>query len=396
MVYFPAGSKEDDVMAGKIAGIKRPAFRDAELREEIEDEPFKRRINEQKEMKKEKSAEGQAGGDKEIFKKKGRLARKTALVLVAMALLLAGAFFYKTSNLFSKVSTKSGNIFGGLFKGADDLGGVKEGRINILLVGMRGLNMPGGSLLADTIMVVSIKPDENKVAMISVPRDLYVPIPGKGYSRKINEANPIGEEAGKGQGLELMKETVSQVTGLPIHYAVSANFSAMRDTVDILGGVTVHLDKPFQESKQFVEGNECGGEFVLPAGDVKLSGEKALCYSRARFGTSDFDRARRQQDVLLAIKDKGLSVGTLTDFNKVNDLLNVVGDNIRTDMHPWEMQEIYGIFRKLDNPKVYHKVFDTTEKGLLYSGSNGSYILLPVGDNFDKMHEACQNIFNQE
>ena len=276
------------------------------------------------------------------------------------------------------------------------MSGAKEGRINVLLVGMRGLNMPGGSLLADTIMVVSIKPEENKVAMISIPRDLHVEIPGKGYSRKINEANPIGEEAGKGKGLDLMKETVSHVTGLPIHYAVSANFNALRDTVDILDGVTVHLDKPFEESKQFVEGNECGGDFKLPAGDVRLSGEKALCYSRARYATSDFDRARRQQEVLLAIKDKGLSVGTLTDFNKVNDLLNVVGDNIRTDMQPWEMQEIYGLMRKLDNPHVSRKVFDTTEKGLLYSGDNGSYILLPVGNNFDKIHEACQNIFDQE
>ncbi|MBU2025891.1 LCP family protein, partial [Patescibacteria group bacterium] len=302
--------------------------------------------------------------------------------------------FYKTSSLFSKISTSGGSIFGGLFKNKDDLEGMSEGRINVILLGMRGQNIPGGSLLADSIMVVSVKPGENKVAMISIPRDLYVEIPGKNYSRKINEVNPIGEEEGKGKGLELMKEVVGNVTGLPIHYAISANFDALRDTVDVIGGITVHLDKPFYEGKQFVEGNECGGEFSLPEGEVDLSGEKALCYSRARFATSDFDRARRQQEVLLAIKEKALSAGTLSDFGKVNDLLNVMGDNIRTDMKPWEMQKLFEVTNEVDDPKVYRKVFDTSEQGLLKAANNGSYILLPADEDFGRIKEECKNIFN--
>jgi LCP family protein required for cell wall assembly len=234
------------------------------------------------------------------------------------------------------------------------------------------------------------------VALISIPRDLFVEMPGKNYSRKINEANVLGEENGKGKGLEAMKEVVGSITGLPIHYAVSADFNALRETVDILGGITVHLDKPFFEGKQFVEGNECGGEFSLPAGDISLSGDKALCYSRARFATSDFDRARRQQDVLLAIKEKALDLGTLTNFNKLNELLGVMGNDIRTDMEPWEMQELFGILQGIKDPKFFHKVFDTSKDGLLYSSDNGSYILLPVGDNYDKMREASKNVFEEK
>ena len=404
MVYFSPGSREDDTIAEKISGIakkerersreeEKPAdAAEEEFNEFAEEEPAENDAHSRKEKKGKK--EHSTSREKEIFKKKGGRLKKVSLTLAAIALVLGAAVLYKTTNLFSKISTANGSIFGGMFKDTEDVGGVKEGRVNVLLIGMRGLNIPGGSLLADSIMVISIKPDENKVAMISIPRDLYVEIPGKGYSRKINEANPIGEEEGKGKGLELMKQTVSNVTGLPIHYAISANFDALRDTVDVLGGVTVHLDKPFLEGKQFVEGNECGGEFSLPAGDVQLSGEKALCYSRARYATSDFDRAKRQQAVLLAIKDKGLSAGTLTDFNKVNGLLNVVGDNIRTDMEPWEMQEIYGLMRSMDKPVVYHKVFDTSEEGLLHSSSNGSYILLPSAGNYDAIQQSCRDIFN--
>jgi polyisoprenyl-teichoic acid--peptidoglycan teichoic acid transferase len=367
MAYYYPGSKENEIITEKLEAIgKTPKVKVSD-----NDSP------------------------KKLFKSKNRF-KKIVGILAIIILLIGGALFYKTSNLISKISTSGGSIFGGLFKDADDVKGFKDGRINILLIGMRGQNIPGGSLLADTIMVVSANIRENKVAMISIPRDLYTEIPGKNYSRKINEANVIGEEAGKGKGIELMKETVENVTGLPIHYAVSANFDALRDTVDVLGGINIYLEKPFYEGKQFVEGGECGGEFSLPAGDVELNGEKALCYTRARFATSDFDRAKRQQEVLLAIKEKALSVGTLSDFSKMNNFITVIGDNIRTNMQSWEMQKLFSILRGLDNSEIYRKVFSTAEDGLLYSTNNGSYILLPVGENYEKIHQACANIFEEE
>ncbi|MBM3256184.1 MAG: LytR family transcriptional regulator [Candidatus Moranbacteria bacterium] len=337
--------------------------------------------------------DGKAGKKRKLKK----ILAATALVIIA----LGGLFYYKTASIFNKISTRGDGLFSGLFKSEDDLKGVSEGRTNLLLLGMRGSNMPGGSMLADTIMIVSIKPNENKVAMVSIPRDLYVEIPGHG-TRKINAANSLGEGAGRGKGMELMQQVVQNITGLPIHYVATANFQAMREIVNTLGGVVVHLDKPFSEGSQFVEGNECGGVFSLPAGDVKLNGDQALCYSRARYGSSDFDRARRQQDVLIAIKDKAFSLGTLTDFNKVNDIANTVGDNVRTTMAAWEMQKFFGLYQKLDNPGVIHKVIDNNpESGLLYSTTvdtpdGASYALLPKGGNFDKIKELCQNIFNEQ
>lgn len=326
---------------------------------------------------------------------------KISLIVAFISLIGIGGFtYYKASSLFNKISTGDGGLLDGLFKGEDDLKGFEEGRINFLLLGMRGSNMPGGSLLSDTIMLVSVKPNDNKIAMVSIPRDLHAPIPGHG-ERKINSATSLGESAGEGKGMELMKQVVENITGLPIHYVATANFQALRDIVNTLDGVVVHLDKPFSESSQFVEGNECGGIFSLPAGDVRLNGEQALCYSRARYNSSDFDRARRQQDVLMAMKDKALSTGTLTDFSKVNGLFDIVGDNVKTNMEAWEMQKMFGIYQKMDNPGIIHKVIDNGKEGLLYSttidtNDGPAYILLPKGGNFDSIKKLCEQIFNEE
>jgi len=336
-----------------------------------------------------------------LFKKdadgKRKKLKKVLVAAGVVILLLGGLFYWKASAILSKISTGNSNLLSGLLKNEDDVKGMKDGRINVLLLGERGSNMPGGDLLTDTIMVMSIKPDDNKVAMISIPRDLYVEIPGYG-AHKINEANSRGESEGKDKGMEKAKQVVENVTGLPIHYVVLGNFEALREVVNTLGGVTVHLDKPFSETSQFVDGGECGGVFSLPAGDVKLDGNTALCYSRARYNSNDFDRARRQQDVIVAIKEKALSIGTLADFSKVNDLADTIGDNVRTTTEPWEMQKLFGIYQKMQNPGIIHKVFDNSQNGLLYSSVSdiGAYILLPKGGNFDKIKEVCQNIFDEQ
>jgi len=313
---------------------------------------------------------------------------------------LGGFFMYKTTNLFSKISTRNGSFLKAFIKSEDEIKGFKEGRINVLLLGMRGENIPGGSLLADTIMLVSLKPEENKVAMISVPRDLHTNIPGYGYSRKINAAHVLGEREEEGKGMELMQKIIEEVCGIPVHYTVTVNFQAMREVVDTLGGVEVHLDKPFEEPTQFVEGQECGGVFSLPAGDVTLNGEQSLCYARARFASSDFDRARRQQDILMGMKEKALATGTLTSFSKVNSLAGIVGDNVRTNMASWEMQKLFGIAQRVDNPEIVHKVLDNSPDGFLYSTSldtddGPAYVLLPRGDSFEYVQKLCQNIFDQ-
>jgi LCP family protein required for cell wall assembly len=364
---------------------------------------------------------------------------KVASVIAIIFILAGGVIFWKMENVLNKIS--NGNIFSSLLHTIpgvkDELKGEKDGRINVLLLGMRGEDVEGGGLLADTIMVVSIKPAENKVAMISIPRDLYVAVPGTQDKQKINAVHFYGEEKNRGRGLELMKQSVGEVLGLSIDYAASINFEGFVQLIDSVGGLPIYLDSSFVEPLQFrgVEarcdkitfvvpsGNieskkvtrkngtfyfheyplcfpknpsECGGKFELPAGDVVLTGEQALCFSRSRVTSNDFERAKRQQIILQKLKDRLLSVGTLTDFGKVNDALNSLGDNVRTDLEVWEMKRFLDIYNGMADIQIYQRVLENSEEGFLYNPteSNGAgYILLPTGENYDRIHEMAANIF---
>ena len=325
---------------------------------------------------------------------------KVLLVIIILGVATGGWAMYKAGTTLSKISTKDG-FFASLWKSlpgvaSGQLQGQDQGQINVILLGMRGNNMPGGGLLADTIMVASIRPQDNKVALISVPRDLYVSDPGSSSQSKINAINALYEGKDDGKGMEMMKQVVSDVTGLQIHYVVRIDFKGFTELVDKMGGVDVYLDKPFSEPKQF-EG-EAAANFSLPAGKNHLDGSKALFFVRARYASSDFERAKRQQQVLLALKDKMLSLGTLSDFTKINNILNILGDDVRADMDASEMKNFFDLANQIHDPQVRQKVFDTSPEGLLNASKadtpeGKTYILLPAGGNYDKIHEACRNIF---
>lgn len=317
-------------------------------------------------------------------------------------LLLLGFGLFRMGYILDKISEKDGSIFSSLSNiiplvGNDDVKGAEDGRINILLLGMRGANIPGGGLLADTIILVSLKPEENKIALISFPRDLYVAAPSTGQKMKINSVHALGVE--KGSGLEEMKKIVSQISGLPVHYAVSLNFVGFKQLIDTLGGLDVYLETAFYETNQFVQGKECGGEFILPAGNNHFDGETALCYARARNNTSDFDRSKRQQVMLLALRDKMTSSGLLSDFGKINSILSVIGDNVKTDMDSGDMKNFYEEYAgMLTSAQRYQRVFENSEEGLLTSPADSGgagYILIPrAGEgNYSQIQEVCANIF---
>ena len=391
-----------------------------------------------------KNSKGQSldGSGKIKFYKKRWF--KPVAIVAAILIIGGGIFAWKTGGILNKIT--GGGLVQSLIHNipgvSDELKGEKEGRINIALLGMRGENLPGGGKLADTIIVASIKPLENKVSMISVPRDLYVTVPGTQDKQKINAVHHYGEEKSKGQGLEDMKTVLGEVTGLPIHYAASINFTGFTQLIDAIGGIEITLDQSFEEPLQFNEPHvcdgkvftiptgqfenkttkiynadgtvkrerivksyplctnpdtECGGNFKLPAGTQTLNGDQALCLARSRVTTSDFERAKRQQIIIQLVKDKMLSVGTLSDFSKVNGMLDSAGDNVRTDMKLWELQKFYDVYKQIPNAQVYQRVLENSEEGLLYhpGESAAGYILLPRGDNYDLIHDLSLNIFEK-
>lgn len=380
--------------------------------------------------------------------KKKRIIR-IALFFVALGLIAGAVFAVKAGFVFNKISLGTDGIFKNIIKTLpgtkDELKGEENGRVNVLLLGMRGENVPGGGLLADTIMVLSLHPKDEKkeggdtarASLVSVPRDLYVKVPGREEQRKINAVYALGEERGKGGGIEDMRKIVGEVTGLEIPYAIVINFKGFIDLVNALGGITVNLNESFSEGMQFREPHvcdanvytvptrppqyehkyytrsegtryiaksyllcynkdqECGGVFELPAGANELDGSKALCYARARYQSNDFRRAERQQQVIQAIKDKALSVGTLTDFGKINALLDSLGDNLLINMEAWEAKRFFELYQKNQDATLTSRVLEDSEEGLLYAPGatpEHGYILLPRGDNYDRIRALFQSL----
>lgn len=375
------------------------------------------------------------------------------IVAVLVLLILGGAWFAlaQSRRLFGSISTDGSaswldSVTNVLPGGSDHtLQGEAEGRVNILLLGMRGEGVVGGGLLADTIMVLSIVPPaegkEMKASLLSIPRDLYVKVPNRQETRKINAVYALGEEREHGKGgMDDMRTIVSEVTGLAIPYAVTINFAGFTQLVDALGGVTINRETAFTEAVQFREPKvcdpyiyttptkppqfelkyhtrkngtryvtktyplcynkdlECGGVFELPAGDSTLNGSQALCYARARYQSSDFERAGRQQQVMEALFGKALGLGTLTDLSKSGELVSILGNNVRTNLTSNELQYLFGVALKYRDVKPKHFVLEDSADGLLYAPpvtKEAGYILLPRGDNYDAIRAKAQALLTQ-
>lgn len=322
------------------------------------------------------------------------------LVSVIIILIIPVFYLFKTGMAFSKILTIKNiaweKIFGGKLPSSEYTPAKDEDRINFLLLGIRGEGDPNGGLLTDGIVLLSLKKSTGQVAMVSIPRDLYLQMPGEARYEKINAAYAIGLEKYE-NGLDYVKKTVAYVTGQYIDYTAVINFNAFKDIIDLLGGVNIHLDERFIEDKQWWcdgKGENCQ-PFIVEAGDQTLNGEKALLFARSRFSSNDFERARRQQQILVALKDKILSLGILSDPLKIGGIIDVLSDNVKTDVGPWEIPQLIDIAKSAKIDKITEKVFENTPEGLLYDTKiSGIYVLLPTEGNFSKIREMCQNIFN--
>jgi LCP family protein required for cell wall assembly len=275
------------------------------------------------------------------------------------------------------------------------LKGEGDGRVNILVLGIGGQGHEGPNL-SDTIMVWSLDPKTKDVAMLSVPRDLYVKIPGYGYG-KINAANVHG-------GPQLAARVVSNVIGVPIHYYAVVDFSGFKQAVDAVGGVDINVPTPLIDpfypcdDGTKLAGKICPIHFLT--GLQHMSGGIALKYSRSRETTSDFARAGRQQQVLVALRQKALEISTLTNPVKLTGLIEAVGDHMRTDLQLGDMQRLAQIAKDIDTTKMTQKVLDTGRPDSLLLDGTGRIagagsIELPKAGEFDysQIHDFVKNIF---
>jgi LCP family protein required for cell wall assembly len=271
-------------------------------------------------------------------------------------------------------------------------------RLNILLVGYGG---PGhdGPYLTDSIMLLSIRPASREAVMISLPRDLWVKIPALPRNGslvgKLNSAYAIGTDhtsypnvrtdwkTDTGGG-DLAAATVSPVTGQHVDYWVGVDFKAFRDVVNALGGVRVNvptgLDDPY-----FPQGETTGTMHVhINAGWQQFDGERALEYARSRETTSDFDRSKRQQLVMLAVRQRAVSL------NAVPRLFSVLGalrNNVRTNLRPAEMRQLADLAGQLKDKDIRHIGVDTTNLLRNTVSGNGQYILVPLDPTYGTLQQ---------
>lgn len=313
---------------------------------------------------------------------------RVLLIIIGVLAIIAGAIALYVYLHASKISTNP-------FDFSSKLKGENDGRVNILLL---GIGDPGhsGETLADTNMVISIntKTQPNQVTMISLPRDLQVKIAGDGEN-KLNEAHAYGESLKPPKGIETSKKTIESTLDIPIHYYVRANFSGLKQAVDAVGGVEINVKEALIDPEYPCEKNEnrsCGLKIAF--GQQRMDGATALKYARCRKGTcgDDFGRALRQQEVLTAIREKATSSQTLSDPNKINNLISAASNNVKTDLSLKNIQRLQEITKGLNVADITNVVFSLKPNGFLVTSKTSSD-LLPAGGNFDDIQRFVANIF---
>lgn len=280
------------------------------------------------------------------------------------------------------------------------LKGEDQGRVTILLAGYSDDDPNhGGADLTDSIMLISIDTNTHKAFTLSVPRDLYVNIPNNGYA-KINEAYEDGQRENFSDsgyptgGMGLLEEVVSQKFNIPIDYYALLDYTAFRDTVNAVGGITVNIQSPDPRGLYDPNiGPEDGGPLKLANGVQTLNGQTALNLARARgdsyysygFPQSDFDRTMHQRQMLIALAAKASSLSVLSNPVKVGELFDAVGKNVKTDLQLNEVRRLASIMKQIPNSAIASASLNSanvngqTNVNLLhnYETSSGESALIP-------------------
>lgn len=265
-----------------------------------------------------------------------------------------------------------------------------RGHTNILLAGMAGGENEGKDL-TDTLIIASIDHANKHAALLSIPRDLYVET-----SRGGIRVNRLYEKG----GLDFMRNTLSEILAVPIHYSVKIDFSAFEKIIDSIGGVDVFVEQTIDDPQYPKEGTYEFEPFYLAEGEQHLDGKTALKYVRSRHSTSDFDRSRRQHQVLVELKNKARKKGFLGRTGFLKDMYYSLSNNIETNMSvremlaaaqfgmQWDPKNISSA--TLNDEPIFYAGFLYTPLRELYGGA---FVLLPASDSFDSIRAFAELFF---
>ncbi len=365
----------------------------------------KSRRSMRKERKQEKKEKKQAKGDRRSRKLKflpGFFLRspiKSSLMIAGILILAVTGFlgaklYFAQANVFDRGGDGALALRSNL--DPSELNGEGDGRVNILIIGIGGEGHVGPNI-ADTIIIASIDPFAKEVAMLSVPRDLYVNIPGFGSAR-INAAHSLGEEQGfkedgyPDDGIGLLEKTLEEILDIPLHYYVRIDFTAFKDAIDAVDGIVLDVETAVYDPTFIWEWRALD----VDVGEQYFDGERALFYARSRKTSArgDFARSDRQRDIIVALKDKVLSVGTYANPLKIGALIDAVGGGVRTNLSIGEMLRLYEIAGETTSDKIVSVGLDNGVDGLLVSQNiGGAAVLVPRTGDFSEIQEFVRSIF---
>lgn len=326
----------------------------------------------------------------------------TFLAIVILITVSVTVFFHQFYSAGQKIFAQEGNsqplvkqIAELFFSNEEKIKGEESNQINILLLGVGGEKHSGGGL-TDTIIIASVKPDSNEAALISIPRDLYIKIPDSEQYSKINAVKQFGDSLKNSTkyktGLELIKKTAGEVTGLNIHYCIQLDFQGFIEIVDLLGGIDINVEKEIDDPA-YPDFNRGYDPFYLSAGRHHLDGATTLKVARSRHSKrGDFDRVKRQQIIIRAAKQKFFE--KYADFNlfALSKIFNSLGDHLKTDIQLKELKGFYALARKIDTHKITGQTIDTSNH--LQSGHiGGAYTLKTKTGDYEELRQLAKDIF---
>lgn len=283
-----------------------------------------------------------------------------------------------------------------------------DNRVNLLLLGAGGEKHQGADL-TDTIIFFSIDLDGEDALMLSLPRDIWIP----SLRAKLNSTYHYGEEKKPGGGLILASAAVSEILAQPIHYTLLLNFEGFIKAVDLLGGLEINVARAFDDFKYPIPGledaepEEARYEHLhFDAGPQYMNGERALKYVRSRYAEgeegTDFARSQRQQNLLLALKDKLFSSQTLLNPQKIPQLASVFKDHVDTNIRQEDYLPFLTLFLKFEKKDLRMFVLNGTDEpdGLLLNPPQSQkydyqWVLVPRTGDWQQVQEYVASLIKK-
>ncbi len=243
--------------------------------------------------------------------------------------------------------------------------------LNVLLLGVD--ERSGDSGRSDALMVLSLDPEDDSMNLVSIPRDTRTEIVGKGYEDKINHAYAYG-------GTDMSINTVENLLDIELDYYVKMNMEGLSEMVDAVGGITVDNKTDWIDEGYYKKG------YHYEEGKIELDGAKTMGFVRMRHFDSDFARTGRQRQVFQAIVDKGASVASV---NKIDDMIDVLGNNMETNMDFSDMKNLMMNYRDTRKNVVSYQM---EGEGTYITNSSGQdvYYLVVSDDEIQKVHDMIK------